>query len=68
MGFYRAMDKTNRKAGSEKPQIERFRETAKELGCDDSEETFEKIIRKIARSPARTPSKTGAKPKKKKAR
>jgi len=31
-----------------KPQIERFREMARELGCDESEEAFDAILRKIA--------------------
>jgi len=31
-----------------KPQIERFREMARELGCDESEEAFDAVLRKIA--------------------
>ena len=30
-----------------KPQIERFREMARELGCDESEEAFDAVLRKI---------------------
>ena len=48
----------------EKPQIEKFREKAKELGCDGDEAAFEDVVRRIARSPSK---KTGDKPKKKKA-
>jgi hypothetical protein len=32
----------------EKPQIERFREMARELECDESEEAFDALLRKIA--------------------
>jgi len=31
----------------DKRQSERFRETARELGCDESEETFDQAFRKI---------------------
>lgn len=47
----------------EKPQIERFREKARELECEDSDEAFEAVVRKIAKTPSKK-----AKPKKKKAR
>jgi hypothetical protein len=30
-----------------KPQIERFRELARELECDESEEAFDAVLRKI---------------------
>ncbi|WP_428407952.1 hypothetical protein [Hyphococcus sp.] len=43
----------------EKPQIEKFREKAKELGCDGDERAFESVVRKIAK----TPSKKAEKPK-----
>jgi len=45
----------------EKPQIEKFREKAKELECDGDERAFEAVVRKIAKSP----SKKGEKPEKK---
>lgn len=32
-----------------KPQSERFKETARELECDDDEAAFEAIVRKIAK-------------------
>lgn len=47
-----------------KPQIEKFREKARELETDDSEEAFEALVRKIAK----TPPKPAEKPKKKKAK
>jgi hypothetical protein len=33
----------------EKPQIERFREAARELGCDDDEAAFDEKLRQIMR-------------------
>ena len=32
-----------------KPQIERFREMARELGCDENEAKFDEILRRVAR-------------------
>jgi hypothetical protein len=32
----------------EKPQIERFRETARQLGCDETGKAFEEAFAKIA--------------------
>jgi len=34
----------------EKPQIERFREAAQELGCDDDEAAFDEKLRQILRA------------------
>ena len=34
----------------EKPQIERFREAARELGCDDDEAAFDEKLRQIMRA------------------
>ncbi len=53
-----------------KPQIERFRETARALGCDENKERFEATLGKIA---AHTPQKNSdsgdsAKPERRKAR
>lgn len=45
----------------EKPQIERFREAAKELECDGDERAFEAVVRKIAKSPAKKGDKGKAK-------
>jgi hypothetical protein len=43
----------------EKPQIERFREAARELGCDDSEATFwEKVVKVARHKPRDEPKKT----------
>lgn len=33
---------------NDKPQIDKFRELARELGCDDDEEAFDERLRKIA--------------------
>lgn len=33
--------------GSKKPQSEKFIETARELGCDESEEAFERTFAKV---------------------
>ena len=43
---------------NEKPQIERFREAARELGCDDNENAFWDNVVKVARhSPKDEPEK-----------
>lgn len=34
-----------------KPQIEKFRDLARELECDDDEETFAERVKKIASAP-----------------
>jgi hypothetical protein len=34
-----------------KSQIERFRDTARELGTDESEEHFRAVVRKVASAP-----------------
>jgi hypothetical protein len=48
-------------AGTEKnSQVERFRETARALGCDEDKERFEAQLGKIA---AHKPAKDEAKPK-----
>lgn len=36
-----------------KPQIEKFREAARELETDDSEERFGRVLKKIAKAPAK---------------
>ena len=36
---------------SKRSQIDRFREAARELGCDESEERFKDALRKIAKAP-----------------
>jgi len=42
----------------EKPQIERFREAARELGCDNDEAAFDDKLRQIMR--AKPAPKSGA--------
>jgi hypothetical protein len=44
---------THKRKASDKEQYERFRQAARELGTDESEEAFERAFRKIV------PSKTG---------
>jgi len=34
------------------PQVERFIETARMIGCDEDEAAFEKRLKKIAKAPA----------------
>lgn len=34
-----------------KPQVEKFRETARELEADESEDAFDRIVKKIAKAP-----------------
>jgi hypothetical protein len=41
-----------RRKPSDKEQYERFREAARELGTDESEEAFERAFHKIVRKPA----------------
>lgn len=41
-------------------QIDRFREAARELGCDESEERFVEVVKKLAKAP---PAKNEPKPK-----
>ena len=43
-----------------KSQADKFKEAARELGCDDSEERFEEALRKIGR---KRPAEPGGKPK-----
>ena len=35
----------------QKMQIDRFKQAARELGCDESEEAFDAALRKVANSP-----------------
>lgn len=48
-------------ATSKKRQIDKFREAARELGTDDREEAFDRVLKRIAKSP---PAKKADKPKK----
>ncbi|MGQ7790792.1 hypothetical protein ACUN0C_00095 [Faunimonas sp. B44] len=51
------------KPDSEKLQIERFRDAARELGCDDNENRFMDALRQISKAP---PVKQEPRPKSKK--
>jgi hypothetical protein len=42
-----------------KPQVEKFREAARELEADDSEEAFDKKLKKIAKAPPPKTDKSG---------
>ena len=33
-------------------QVERFREAARELGCDENEEAFKETLKRVAKAPA----------------
>jgi hypothetical protein len=47
------------------PQSERFKEAARELGCDESEERFDEALRKIGKAkPKPEPLDADAAPKK----
>lgn len=37
--------------GTEKPQVEKFKEAARELETDQSEEAFDRILKKVAGEP-----------------
>ena len=39
-----------KKQGKDESQSERFKQAARELGCDESEERFVETVRKIAKS------------------
>jgi hypothetical protein len=40
------------KPSEDKRQLEKFKEAARELETDDSEEAFDAMVKKIAKSPA----------------
>ena len=42
---------TGKEGAEAKPQIDRFREAARELGCDESEERFDAALVKVAKAP-----------------
>lgn len=42
-----------------KPQIEKFREAARELGTDDHEEVFDRVLKRVAKA---LPAKKAGKP------
>jgi hypothetical protein len=48
---------------SDKEQFERFKETARKLGVDESGDRFERAFKKLAK-PASTPSNESPKPRK----
>lgn len=51
---------------SDKPQVDKFREAARELGADESEDAFNDKLRQIAKSPPPQGGSEGKKPKTKK--
>ena len=59
------MPKANQKKVSPADQHREFVKAARELGCDESEEAFDKVLRKVASAP---PPKSVQKRKKKPAR
>jgi hypothetical protein len=44
---------------NDKPQIEKYREAARELGCDDDEATFEEKLRQIMKAKPQPKSEFG---------
>jgi hypothetical protein len=40
---------------NKRPQIDKFKEAARELETDDSEENFARLVKKIAKAPASKP-------------
>jgi hypothetical protein len=46
----------------EPEQIEKFKEAAKKLGCDESEEAFDEKLRRIAKKPPPKDNKNEDKP------
>ena len=47
------MTKSVNDDSSKVPQIERFRETARKLGCDEDEAAFDAALKKVAEQPPR---------------
>ena len=41
-----------KKSGTEKPQVEKFRDLARELECDDDEQAFDERLKKLATATA----------------
>lgn len=35
----------------DKAQVEKFKKAARELGCDDDEKAFDKVLKKITKAP-----------------
>jgi hypothetical protein len=55
-----------KKQPMDESQSERFKQAARELGCDESEERFVETVRKIAKAPPQHKgAKTAARPAKK---
>lgn len=52
-----AVDKSDKTARdrTDKPQLERFKQTARELGCDETGEAFERAFEKAVPSKPRNP-------------
>ena len=48
---------TKAHAEKQKTQLERFKDAAKQVETNDSEEAFDRALAKIAKAPVRTPSK-----------
>jgi hypothetical protein len=46
----------------DKKQIDKFKEAAKNIGCDESEEAFDAKLKSIAKSPPPKGEKTKTKP------
>lgn len=51
-------------SGDGKSQRQRFIEAARELGADEGEDAFRRIVRKVATAPIDKPKKGSKKPKK----
>lgn len=42
------------KPADDRPQADKFRDLARELGCDEDEARFEETVRKVAKAPPKT--------------
>ena len=49
---------TGKQPKDTKPQLERFRETARQLECDEDQERFEKKLGKIAKAKPKAASRS----------
>lgn len=55
------MARSSKRLTVDKRQIDKFREAARELGTDDREEVFDRVLKRISKAP---PAKKVDKPKK----
>jgi hypothetical protein len=55
----RATGKQHRPVESTRPQVERFKDVARQIGADESEAAFEDKLKAIAKAPAKAQKAVG---------